>query len=137
MESLPTEIGILTCLILLASTLWIPYIVGVNSYDVEGDAFARPTDLRLFPEWVHRAHRAHLNLLEQGLPFAVLVLILHQIGGFSGLTYWVSIAFFWLRVAHAIGMISGKARFPLRPMIFLGGWLCCLLMAFAVFTAGA
>lgn len=40
-----------------------------------------------------------------------------------------SVAFFWLRVAHAIGMISGLAGFPLRPMIYLAGWI--LMLAFA------
>ncbi len=134
MESFPTELGVLTCLMILAASLWIPYIIGVNKYEVEGDPFARPTDLNTYPAWVHRAHRAHLNLLEQGLPFAVLVLILHQIGGFTTLTYWTAIAFFWLRMAHAIGMISGKARLPLRPVIYLAGWVCCLLMAYSVFA---
>lgn len=137
METFPTELGVLTCLMILAASLWIPYIIGVNTNEVEGDGFARPIDLRLLPEWVHRAHRAHLNLVEQGFPFAVLVLILSQIDGFSTLTYWTVIAFFWLRLAHAVGMISGLARFPLRPAIYLGGWVCCLLLAYAVFAAQA
>jgi hypothetical protein len=28
----PTELGILTCLTLLAASLWIPYIIGVNRH---------------------------------------------------------------------------------------------------------
>lgn len=135
MESLPTEIGVLVCLMILAASLWIPYIVGVNINDAPGDPFERPSDLAAFPPWVHRAHRAHLNLLEQALPFSVLVLILYQLDGFTALTYWTAIAFFWLRVAHAAGMIGGWARFPLRPAIFLLGWVCCLIMAYAVFAA--
>lgn len=131
----PTELGVLTCLMILAASLWIPYIVGVNKFEIDGDTFARPADLRQYPEWVHRAHRAHLNLLEQALPFGVLVLILNQIDGFTTLTYWTCIIFFWLRVGHAVGMISGLARLPLRPMIYLGGWVCILLLAFSVFTA--
>lgn len=135
MEHFPTELGVLTCLMILAASLWIPYIVGVNKSEIAGDPFDRPSDLRAFPAWVHRAHRAHLNLLEQALPFAVLVLVLNAVSGFSALTYWTAIAFFWLRVAHAIGMISGLARSPLRPMIFVSGWLCILLLAYAVFAA--
>ncbi len=131
---MPTELGILTCLMVLAASLWIPYIIGINKYEVAGDSFARPADLTGFPEWVHRAHRAHLNLLEQALPFAVLVLLLNQIDGFNTATYWAAIAFFWLRVAHAAGMISGKARLPLRPLIFVAGWLCVLVMAASVFA---
>ncbi|MGJ8604332.1 MAG: MAPEG family protein [Marivita sp.] len=122
----PTELGILTCLMILAASLWIPYIVGVNRYEVAGaeDPFVRPTALDQFPAWVHRAHRAHLNLLEQALPFSVLVLILQSLDGFTALTYWTAIAFFWVRVLHAAGMISGIARMPIRPVLFMTGWVC-------------
>jgi uncharacterized MAPEG superfamily protein len=137
METFPTELGILTCLMILAASLWIPYIVGVNKSEVAGaeDPFVRPTPLEHFPAWVHRAHRAHLNLLEQALPFSVLVLILNAIDGFSALTYWAAIVFFWVRVIHAVGMISGYAKMPLRPLLFTTGWACCLIMGYAVFAA--
>ncbi|NNE54021.1 MAG: MAPEG family protein [Sulfitobacter sp.] len=138
MTNFPTELAVLTCLALLAATLWVPYIVGVTrqpSADGSADTFVRPGDLRDLPAWVHRAHRAHLNMLEQFLPFAVLVLLVDRVDGYSSLTYWTVIAFFWIRVAHAAGMISGIARMPLRPILFNLGWLCCLLMAYAVFAA--
>lgn len=135
METFPTELGILTCLMILAASLWIPYIVGVNTHAVAGaEPFVRPAPLDQYPAWVHRAHRAHLNLLEQALPFSVLVLILNAVDGFTALTYWTAIVFFWVRVLHAVGMISGVARMPLRPVLFLIGWLCCLIMAYAVFA---
>ncbi|MEM1072911.1 MAG: MAPEG family protein [Pseudomonadota bacterium] len=135
-SALSTELGVVVCLALLAASLWIPYIVGVNMHPQEGvDDFARPPALTGFPEWVHRAHRAHLNLLEQLLPFAVLVLIVDRLDAYSTLTYWTAIAFFWLRAAHAAGMISGTARMPVRPMLFTAGWVCCLLMGYAAFSA--
>ena len=62
--TLPTELGILTCLAIFAASLWIPYIVGVNTETVQQDAFERPGNLRALRPWVHRAHRAHLNLIE-------------------------------------------------------------------------
>lgn len=137
MSTLPTEIGVLTCLMLLAASLWIPYIVGVNKYDRPGvDSFKRPPGDEGLPDWVARANRAHLNLLEQAMPFAVLVLILNSIDGFTALTYWTAIAFFWLRIAHAIGMITGLARMPARPLIFVAGWICVLIMGVSVFFAG-
>lgn len=43
--------------------------------------------------------------------------------------------FFWVRVIHAVGMISGFAKMPLRPLLFTTGWACCLIMAYAVFAA--
>lgn len=35
------ELTYLTLTALLAASLWIPYIVGVNKYEVDGDSFAR------------------------------------------------------------------------------------------------
>ena len=84
--------------------------------------------------WVHRSVRAHQNLLEQLLPFAIVVIA----GAISGVTNSVTVAcsiiFFWLRVAHAIGMISGLARFPVRPMIYFAGWVVMLVYAWQVLT---
>jgi DNA-binding transcriptional ArsR family regulator/uncharacterized protein YndB with AHSA1/START domain len=65
----PTELGVLTCLTLLAASLWIPYIIGVNRHLPEGvNTFQRPHDGSSLPDWVMRANRAHINLLEQGCP---------------------------------------------------------------------
>lgn len=133
---LSTELGVVLLLSVFAASLWIPYIIGVNMYPQDGiDDFARPPPLTGFPDWVHRAHRAHLNLLEQLLPFAILVLIVDRLNGYSALTTWTAVAFLVLRIAHAAGMISGIARFPLRPLLFTGGWICCLLMAYAAYAA--
>ncbi len=137
MSTLPTEMGVLVCLTLLAASLWIPYIVGVNMTEREGvNPFQRPPGYDGLPDWVARAHRAHLNLLEQALPFAVLILILHAANGFTALTYWTAIAFFWLRVAHAVGMITGYAQMPLRPLIFTAGWVCIMILGVSAFIAG-
>ena len=142
MENFPTELGVLTCLTLMAASMWIPYIVGVNTAP-EGslpadapDGFIRISNPALHRPWVQRAYRAHLNLLEQGIPFAILVLVVDRLDGFSTLTFWTAIVFFWLRVAHAVGYITAGARFPLRPILFTAGWICCLLMGYAVFAAG-
>jgi uncharacterized MAPEG superfamily protein len=135
MTALPTELGIVFCLALMAASLWIPFIVGVTTDPADPDNFTRPGDLKQLRPWVHRAHRAHLNLLEQFLPFAVLVFLVDRLDAYSALTYWTAIAFFWLRVAHAVGMITGVAKMPLRPILFSAGWACCLLMGYAVLTA--
>ena len=138
---MPAELLLLGVLAVMAASLWIPYIVGVNtapegSIPAEApDGFIRPPDPGYQRPWVHRAYRAHLNLLEQAVPFAILVLLVDRADGFTVLTLWTSVAFLLLRVAHAIGYATGTARFPARPIIFTGGWLCCLLMAWALFTA--
>jgi uncharacterized MAPEG superfamily protein len=130
------ELTVVVILTVLAASLWIPYIVGVNMNPQTGvDPFARPAALTGFPDWVHRAHRAHLNLLEQLLPFAVLVLIIDRLGATSVLTAGTAVVFLFLRIAHAVGMITGWARFPLRPILFTAGWLCCLVLAYAALAA--
>ncbi|MEO1788339.1 MAG: MAPEG family protein [Pseudomonadota bacterium] len=131
------ELIYLTLTALLAASLWIPFIIGVNTQAVKDMSdFTRPPDLGDLPPWIHRAWRAHLNLVEQFLPFAVIVLIAHLQGVSTGVTVWASVAFFWLRVAHAAGMITGVARFPARPMIFTAGWVCILLIGWQVLAAG-
>jgi uncharacterized MAPEG superfamily protein len=130
------ELKWLLCTALLAGSLWIPYIVGINVTDFEGkkELFGRPPDHSKMVPWVHRAYRAHLNSLEQLLPFAVVVLIGTAAKVSTPVTAWCAAIFFWLRVIHAIGMISGVARFPLRPLIYLGGWVAMLVMAWQIFA---
>lgn len=133
----PTELGILTCLTLFVACMWIPYVVGIARHEPaegEPDGFSRPADLTKVPAWIHRAHRAHLNQLEQLVPFAILVLIIDRLDGFTALTYWTAIVFFWLRVLHGFGMVSGKTLFPARSMIFNIGWICTMIMGYAVFA---
>ncbi len=129
-----TEILYLTLTALLAGSLWIPYIVGVNATPAKELAdFHRPPDIRQMPAWVHRAYRAHQNLLEQLMPFAVVLLVAHVLGISTVWTVGAAMAFFWLRVAHAVGMISGMAGFPVRPIIFTAGWVCIVIVAVQVF----
>ena len=129
METLPTELTLLSCLAILAASLWIPYIVGVATAPEDSlpadapDGFVRIPNPALHRPWVQRAYRAHLNLLEQSVPFAVLVLLVDRVDGFTALTLWTSVAFLLLRIAHAVGYITGAAGFPARPLIFTGGWV--------------
>jgi len=129
------ELTYLMLTAILASGLWIPYIVGtvMQPGDASSD-FTRPPDLTTLPPWVHRAYRAHLNLLEQLLPFAVVVLVGHTLGVSTTITIIAATIFFWLRIIHAIGMISGLAIFPIRPMIFMAGWATILVIAWQVFA---
>ena len=138
---MPTELWILGVLAVLAATMWLPFIIGVNSAASDTippngpDGFTLPGDFRLQRPWVQRAYRAHLNLLEQAIPFAILVLLVDRVDGLSTLTLWACAAFLLLRIAHAVGYITGWAGFPARLIIFTGGWVCCVLMAVALFAA--
>ncbi|MFQ6550425.1 MAPEG family protein [Aestuariibius sp. 2305UL40-4] len=136
------ELYALTAVALLAASLWIPYIAGVNTSepgspaDADSKDFSRPANPALQRPWVRRAYRAHLNLLEQGMPFAILVLIAFQLGISSGVTVWASVLFVALRLAHAIGMITGMARFPARPIIFTAAWACCIAIGVEILRLG-
>jgi uncharacterized MAPEG superfamily protein len=124
---------------LLAGSLWIPFIVGVNITDFPGKEgqFVRPPDHSHMKPWVHRSLRAHQNLLEQLVPFAIVVLVGAASGVSTPTTVACSVAFFWLRIAHAIGMISGLARLPLRPMIYFSGWIAMIVFAWQVLMKAA
>ncbi len=135
------ELWWMTWTAILAGSLWIPYIVGINTAAAgtlpEGaDPFLKPVDPGLHRPWVHRAHRAHLNLLEQFLPMLALVLIAHLAGISSRVTVWATGLFFALRLVHAVGMITGTARMPLRPLVFVAGWLCILAVGGNVIIGG-
>jgi uncharacterized MAPEG superfamily protein len=132
-----TELFWLMLTAILAASLWIPFVVGVNSTPYAGEAeaddfFVRPPDHARMVPWVHRAFRAHQNLLEQFIPFAVIVLIGHAVGVSNSITIWCTIIFFWLRIAHAIGMITAWARLPWRPLIFTAGWVVTMVYAWQV-----
>ena len=130
-----TELIYLTLTALLAGSLWIPFIVGVTTEEKDFTDFSRPPDLTEMRPWVHRAFRAHQNLLETLIPFAAVVLVAHVAGVSTGVTVAAAIAFFWIRVAHAVGMISGFAIFPVRPIIFTASWICTPLMGWPVLAA--
>ena len=57
--------------------------------------------------WAGRAARAHRNLLESLILFAVLVLVAHIVGIRNGMTLLGAQLFFWGRVAHAAIYIAG------------------------------
>ena len=116
---------------LLAGSLWIPFVVGINVTDFEGKEmlFARPPDPSKMQPWVHRSLRAHQNLLEQLLPFSVVIIVGALAHVSTSVTQFCPMAFFWLRVAHAAGFVSGVARAPLRPLLYLTGW--CLMFVHA------
>lgn len=127
------ELTMLLAATVLVASLWIPYIVGVNMHAVSGaDPFVQPPDQRLFPNWVQRAHRAHLNLVEQYVPFAGAIIVAHLIGVTSPAIQWAAVVFVVLRLAHATGMITGFARMPVRPILFTAAYMAILTICFEI-----
>lgn len=60
-----------------------------------------------FTGWVGRAHRAHRNMLESLVLFAVLVLVAHAGGRENAMTALGAQLFLWGRLAFAIIYIVG------------------------------
>ena len=57
--------------------------------------------------WAGRAARAHRNMLENLVLFAILVLVAHAVNVSNAMTLLGAQLFFWSRVAHAIIYIAG------------------------------
>ena len=57
--------------------------------------------------WAGRARRAHFNMLESLILFAVLVLVAQAAGVHNAATLLGAQLFFWGRLAHAIVYIAG------------------------------
>ena len=66
-------------------------------------------DMPRFAGWAGRATRAHLNMLESLVLFAILVLVAQAANIHTGSTLVGVQLFFWGRVAHAIIYIAGVA----------------------------
>ena len=83
------------------------------------------------PEWAARAQRAHLNLVENLAPFAILVLVAHVSGKANAWTALGAQIFFWGRVAHVAVYTAGITG--LRTAVFFvatAGGLLILLQLF-------
>lgn len=57
--------------------------------------------------WAGRARRAHANMLENLVLFAVLVLVAQAVGVRNSMTVLGAQLFFWGRVAHAVIYLAG------------------------------
>lgn len=118
-----TELFYLACTAFLSAALWILYVVA----QVKTNGFLSRQDYvdpapRPVPLWGIRAHRAYLNSVEVFAPFAALVLILHVSGQENGTTAFLAMAFFWLRVIHAV--VYWFAVPYIRTLVFSLGFLC-------------
>jgi uncharacterized MAPEG superfamily protein len=59
------------------------------------------------PGWAGRARRAHLNMIENMVLFAPLIIIADIAGRDNGMTQLGAQLFFWARVAYAVIYLAG------------------------------
>ncbi len=106
--TLSLDLRMLAYSALLCLALWIPYILCGISVKGLGRMMGYPSgDYGDLPAWAQRAHRAHLNLVENLAPFAALVLVAHLCGAANELTALGARLFFWARVVQAGVHIAG------------------------------
>jgi uncharacterized MAPEG superfamily protein len=106
---------------MLTAALWIPYVVAqvMTNGSLKPENYVDPTQ-RPLPNWGRRADRAYLNAIETFAPFAVLVILIQLTGKANATTAWLAMAFFWLRVLHAI--VYWTAIPYIRTIVFTLGF---------------
>src|ERR1700722_9557318 len=122
-----TDLSYLAYTAMLTPALWIPYIVcqvmtnGFLSQENYVDPAPRPV-----PLWGKRADRAYINAVETFAPFAALVILIHLAGKENATTAFLTMAFFWLRVAHAV--VYWAAIPFIRTLVFTLGFVTVLAL---------
>ncbi len=124
---LTIELRLLAYSAFVALILWVPYILAAMQVRGVSGVAGYPTgsygDL---PDWAQRCHRAHLNLLENLAPFAILVLVALLTGALNEMTALGARLFFWARIAQTLVHIAGIAW--ARTLFFVIGWAGNLLI---------
>jgi len=126
-----TDLTYLALTALLTGSLWIPYVVCqvlTNGFLVP-ENYTDPTP-RPIPLWGERANRALMNAVETFAPFAALVIVAHLAGKSGAWTGFWAMAYFWLRLVHAVVYLIGLPY--IRTLIFTLGYVCLIGIFWAV-----
>jgi uncharacterized MAPEG superfamily protein len=128
-----TELFYLAYTAMLTAALWVVYIASQAQTNglLTPQNYVDPTP-RPVPLWGMRAHRAYLNAVETFAPFAALVLILHVTNQNNSTTAFLAMAYFWLRLVHAI--VYWLAIPYVRTLSFTLGFLCVAGLFWQVVT---
>ena len=94
---------ILTFVQVLVAAMGANQAVGLNTLAGNREGLGE------IPGWAGRAKRAHLNMIENMVLFAALVLIAAAAGKASAITAMGAMIFFWARIAYAVIYIAGIA----------------------------
>ena len=126
-----SELTYLTYMAILCILLWAPYIfAGAAKFGFLTTADYKIPPERGLPDWVNRAHRAHLNLVENLPSFAALVLVAHLADANSDLTAMAAATVFWARVVQTFVHMTGIPY--VRTLAFFAGWLGMLAIAWEI-----
>lgn len=125
-----TDLMMLAWSAALCALLWVPYILArIGAWGLV-DTVGYPDSPPDVPVWSARIKKAHANLVENLLPFGVLVLVAHVGGMANESTALGANLFFWSRVAHAIVYTFGIPW--LRTVAFFGGFVGQVMIFIAI-----
>ena len=125
-----TDLMMLAWSAALCALLWVPYILArIGAWGLV-DTVGYPDSPPDVPVWAARIKKAHANLVENLLPFGVLVLVAHVGGMANEATALGATLFFWSRVAHAIVYTVGIPW--LRTVAFFGGFVGQVMIFIAI-----
>jgi uncharacterized MAPEG superfamily protein len=131
MEALSTELWMVILTSVWCVLLTLVLAVG-RAVTPGGTAWATSNRHTLIdlPPWVQRAQRAHVTAIENVVPFAALVLIIHITGRSTDTTVTAAVVFAICRLTHSVSYVLGLV--PWRTIIHsVGiGALLALLTAF-------
>ncbi len=92
---------ILTFVQVLVAAIGANQAVGLNTLAGNREGLGE------IPGWAGRAKRAHLNMIENMVLFAALVLIAAVAGKANAMTAMGALVFFWARLAYAVIYLLG------------------------------
>ncbi len=101
------ELQLLVCAVALTLIQVVVAVVGSITQVGMPPLMGNRQGLAEFTGWVGRAHRAHRNMLESLVIFAILVLVAHAAGREDATTALGAQIFLWARLAFAVIYIAG------------------------------
>lgn len=114
----------------LAALMWIPYVLNRTMVWGLVDTVGYPAAPKPLAPWAERLKKAHANHVENLVPFAALVLVVHAADLSNDATAAAACLFFWSRLVHALAYTFAVPW--LRTLAFTGGWLAMMWILVAM-----
>jgi uncharacterized MAPEG superfamily protein len=127
---LSVELRYLIYLSLWLSVLWIPYILAHIRQVGLVEAFSYLEGEPGMPPWARRLKRAHYNLVENIVPFAVAVGAGEILGVHTTTTAACALIFLIARLVHPFAQVA--AIWGTRTLTFAVGWLAIIVYLLAI-----
>jgi uncharacterized MAPEG superfamily protein len=123
---LPIEIRMLAYSATLCLLLAVPYTLGLLLERGLPTMVGNREDFPAGRGWIGRSRRAHLNMVENLLPFAALVLSVVIANRASATTALAAQLFFYARLGHAVVYIAGIPW--LRTLAYAAGVVAMVML---------